>query len=311
MTNYYLIFNKKLKMEIIFENCQKSEKIFGDFLVDFNNQKILEKLIHTIFSENNIENVEILCQEYLYQFPKSIILTPDNLISLIFCWMWKFHKNFISLEELSILCENPKIFTSLNNFSETLINFEYLIKNSNLKFMKKIVSNNYIFFKNNIQIFLILCIKNNKNNLLKYFIKNIYLIDSFIDDLENKVHEYIYDERTLFEILLSFSMRFKNTISTEYLLNLKLNVFLSDLFFDCLIENGDYHHPFDILRINLNQELSLRIINFLFTVFKKVENLVLSTKNYHIIHSFYLDINYMDKNFMNILNSYVTYVKQF
>lgn len=300
-------------MEILFEDCLRSEKIFDE--------TFLEKCkIGSVFSDPNMENIKILIQNYTQKLEEN----EDTLwiVSLLFCWMVHFHKKYIHFDEIIVLLENvsgssidiieEEIY--YEKYNNVLKNFDFFIENVDEKFMEDIIhfiNGQTNFLTSMAYPFILLCIKNHKNNVLKIIIGGVYSLDDIIDDIELDNYPLIFNnDRTFFEILLTFSMSFKNYEICDCLIKIVDKVYLTDSFFECLIENGNYNHPFDILEICSNENLCALIIEFLYSILNKVEELVLNTKNGYLIHSFYIDMASIDKNFICKLNEYTSFAKK-
>lgn len=316
-------------MEISFEECFCTEKIFGELYIDFRDRTLLKRIVSTIFSQDNIDNVKAFLKEYV----NHIILNKNEtqqkdifcIISLTFCWMSFFFKRYILLDELTFLLKNENTITfekldeklqNYENYSPNLKNIDFFIKNTNVKFIKEVKDNiEPNLFYNLMYPIILLCIKNHKIDILNYILFEIYDISNFkIDLVQNDFCDiFIHSDRSLFENLITFSMKIRDYDICEYLIGLVDNIFMTESFFDVLIENGNYYHPFDILKINSNIKLSNMIIDFLFNILNRVEKLVLSTNNYHFIHCFYIDILCLEREneFIELLNNYTISANNF
>lgn len=316
-------------MEISFEECFCTEKIFGELYIDFKDTTLLKRIVSTIFSQDNIDNVKAFLKEYV----NHIILNKNEtqqkdifcIISLTFCWMSFFFKRYILLDELTFLLKNENTITfekldeklqNYENYSPNLKNIDFFIKNTNVKFIKEVKDNiEPNLFYNLMYPIILLCIKNHKIDILNYILFDIYGISNFkIDLVQNDVCDiFIHNDRSLFENLITFSMKIRDYDICEYLIGLVDNIFMTESFFDVLIENGNYYHPFDILKINSNIKLSNMIIDFLFNILNRVEKLVLSTNNHHFIHCFYIDILCLEREneFIELLNNYTISANNF
>lgn len=319
-------------MEISFRECFSSEIFKGYFRVDLH-EDTLKKAIHTIYSQDSFDNIHKL----ITLLNKKIIednvddelkILICNVVSLTLCWMLYFPQKYYPMDEMVNLInfsQDSDMFEFLHDIhrkdtiSKTEENFYLFFKNVDYEFFEEVVEDleqDTYFFREYHIPFIFLSIKYQKP-FIKYLLSEFYILEDSKIDFEKNISENtfhgrsdIYNDdknRCLYEILLSKCLVCRNYEALDYLTNLSENreAFLSIYLYSELIMNGDFYHPFDILRINQNIELSNLIVNFLLDAIKKTENIVLDTENKYIVDNFYFEIFNSDKNLLSILNNYL------